>query len=326
MSILRYVVACLVTALTAAFATSPAISQVNYPTKPIRMVVGLSAGGAVDITARRLANKLTEQLRVQVVVDNKPGANGFVAHSLVARSEPDGYTVVFNSGSLVQGHAISKKITYDPIKDFTPVVLFSRTPLTIVVNASNPAKNIGDFIANARKNPDKLSYGTAGTGNITHLAGVLFLQNLGLSAAHIPYKGSAPALLDLMGGRIDFSTASVSSISVHVRENRLRALALMSDKRSVALPDLVTFQEAGIPEMEVSSWVGIMGPAKMPLHRVQRLNAAVRSALQDPQLVSAMTQDGSEPLGSSPTEYAEFMLKELRRWTKIIETNRISAE
>jgi len=326
MTILRYIVACLVTALTTVFAISPAMSQVDYPTKPIRMVVGLSAGGAVDITARRLANNLAEQFRVPLVVDNKPGANGVVAHDLVARSEPDGYTVVFNSGSLVQGYAISKKITYDPIKDFAPVILFSRTPLTIVVNASNPVKSIGDFIAHARMNPGKLSYGTAGTGNITHLAGVLFLQNVGISAVHIPYKGSAPALLDLMGGRIDFSTASVTSISAHVRENRLRALALMSDKRSVALPGLVTFKEAGISNMEVYSWVGIMGPAKMPPQRVQRLNAAVRSALKDPQLISAITQDGSEPLGSSPTEYAEFMLRELRRWTKIIETNHLSAE
>jgi len=310
----------------ALFVAGTAASQVEYPVRPIRMVVGLAAGGAVDLTARRLAVKLTESLRVQVVVDNKPGANGVVAHDLVARAQPDGYTVVFNSGSLVQGHALSRRIRYDPIKDFAPVVLFSRTPLTIVVNASNPAQSIGDFIAHGRKYPDKFSYGTAGTGNITHLAGILFTQTVGLTATHVPYKGSGPALVDLMGGQIDFSTASVTSISALVRDGRLRALALMSDRRSPALPELVTFREVGVQNMEVSSWVGIMAPAQTPGQRVQTLNSAVRKALQDPQFTAALTQEGSEPLGSSPAEYAEFMLGELRRWTRIIETNRLSAD
>ena len=316
----------LATALLISIITGPAMSQVDYPSKPIRMVVGLAAGGAVDLTARRLANKLTEYLRVQIVIDNKPGANGIVAHDLVARSQPDGYTLVFNSGSLVQGHAIAKKINYDPIKDFTPVILFSKTPLTIVVNAANPVKDMADFIALAKQSPGKLSYGTAGTGNITHLAGLLFLQNVGISAGHIPYKGSGPALVDLMGGQIDYSIASVTSISALVRDNRLKPLALMSDRRSPALPDLVTFKEVGISNLEVSSWVGIMGPAKMPADRVLVLNAAVRKALQHPDLHSALARDGTEPLGSSPEQYARFMAEELQRWTRIVVSNRISAD
>jgi tripartite-type tricarboxylate transporter receptor subunit TctC len=323
----RYKALYLMVALTGSvLGARPAYSQADYPNKPIRMIVGLAAGGAVDITARRLAGRITEYLKVQVVVDNKAGANGVVAQEIVARAQPDGYTVVFNSGSVVQGYAVSKNIVYDPIRDFTPVVLYSRTPLTVVVNASNPARTIGDFIAYGKKNPDKLSYGTAGTGNITHLAGILFLKNVGMSATHVPYKGSGPGLVDLTGGQIDYTIASVTSISALVRDGRLRALALMNERRSPALPDLVTFREAGIPNMEVSSWVGILGPAKMPAERVNILNAAVRRALQDPQMVAALTQEGSEPLGSSPAEYAEFMSSELKRWTGIAHANRIVAE
>jgi len=288
------------------------------------MIVGLAPGGAVDITARKLAVKMSENLRVQVLVDNKPGANGMLAQDFVARAQPDGYTIVFNSGSVVQGHALAKNVTYDPIRDFSPVVLFSRTPLSVVVNASNPAQTIGEFIAHAKKNPDKVSYGTAGTGNITHLAGILFLQNAGISATHVPYKGSGPALVDLSGGQIDCSIASVTSISGLVRSKRVRALALMSDRRSPALPELVTFREAGIPNLEVSSWVGILGPAQMPRERVNVLNAAVRKALQDRQFLAALVQDGSEPLGSSPEEYAEHMVRELKRWTAIVQAHGIS--
>jgi len=317
---------CIAAAILIPLGAIAATARVDYPVKPIRLVVGLATGGAVELTARKLAFKLAEQFGIQIVVDNKPGANGIVAHDFVARSQPDGYTLVFNSGSLVQGHAISKNIGYDPIKDFTPVVLFSRTPLTVVVNAANPVKDIQEFIYNAKQNRGKLSYGTAGTGNITHLAGLLFLQNVGITAAHIPYKGSGPALVDLIGGQIDYTIASVTSISSLVRDRRLRPLGLMSDRRTPAMPDLVTFKEMGIPNLEVSSWVGILGPAKLPEDRVQVLNAAVRKALQDPDLLSALAQDGSEPLGSTPEQYARFMADELQRWTRIVESNRISAD
>ncbi len=315
-----------VVVLVVTLANRPAISQDHYPSKPIRMVIGLAPGGAVDLTGRRLAGKLAEQLGVSVVVDSKPGGNSVIAHDFVARAEPDGYTIIFNSGSLVQGYALSSKIAYDPLKDFSPIALFSKTPLTVVVNASFPAKNMSEFIAHAKANPNKLSYGTAGTGNITHLAGLLFLQAAGISAVHVPYKGSGPALVDLMGGHIQFSTASVSSISSLVRDNRLKALALMNAKRSLALPDVPTFKEAGIPNLDVSSWVGVMGPARMTSERVRVLNAEIRKALQDPLLKANLARDGSEPLGSTPEQYAAFISSELNRWTKVIKENRLQSE
>jgi len=304
------------------FTGAPVLAQDAYPSKPVRMVIGLAPGGAVELTGRRLAQKLTEQFGVSVIVDHKPGANSAIAHEYVAKAKPDGYTVIFNSGSLVQSHALYN-VNYDPVRDFAPIALVSSTPLTIVVNANSRFMTIVEFIAYGRANPAKLSYGTAGTGNITHLAGELFLQTAGMSALHVPYQGSGPALTALLGAQIAFSTASVTSIGPLTREKRLRALAVMDNKRASSLPEVPTLAEAGVQNVSVASWVGLMAPSGTPVSIVRKLNAETVKALQDPELKSTLTRDGSEPMGSSPEEYASYIQRELRRWTDIVKTRNI---
>jgi tripartite-type tricarboxylate transporter receptor subunit TctC len=303
-------------------AAQPLRAQETYPNKPIRMVIGLAPGGAVELTGRRLAQKLTEQMGTSVFIDHKPGANSAIAHDYVAKSKPDGYTIIFNSGSLVQSHALYQ-VNYDPVRDFAAVALVSSTPLTIVVNANSPYKSISEFLAFGKANPGKLTYGTAGTGNITHLAGELFLQTAGISALHVPYQGSGPALIALTGGQIAFSTASVTSIVPAVKAKRLHALAVMDTKRAPSLPDAPTLGEGGVQNVAVASWVGLMAPAGTPEPIVRRLNAETVKALQDPELRGALTRDGSEPIGSSPAEYAAYIQRELQRWTDIVKTRSI---
>lgn len=320
MKLRAYSMATLLTALT--LQAFPAGAQ-QYPSKPIKMAIGLAPGGAVDMTGRLLAQKLSAQMGVSVVVENRAGANGVIAHDYVAKAAPDGYTIVFNSGSLVQSHALSSKASYDPVRDFSPVVLFSTTPMMLVMNAKVPATNMAEFLRYANANPDKLSYGSAGTGNISHLATLLFLQAAGIKAVHIPYKGAAPAVADVIAGQVQMTTMSPASFAPLAKDKRLRPLVVMAAKRSKAHPDVPTLAESGIPNVEASSWVGVMAPAKTPRPVIARLNAETLTALQDPGIRAALERSGSEPLGSTPEQYAAHIKRELEIWTKIIVDNGI---
>ena len=264
----------------AAALPAAASAQAAWPDKPIRMVLPFPPGGPTDLVARVLAAKLAEQLGQQVIVDNKPGANGNIAGDLVAKAPADGYTLLYNTSSIALSTALYKKLPFDVKTDFAPVALTAVIPLVLAVHPSVPAKTLPEFLKHVKANAAKLSYGSAGNGNITHLGAYLLLQRHGLTVSHVPYKGSAPALIDLASGQTQFMTDTVNSALPFIKDGRLRAIAVTSAQRTFVLPDVPTVAEQGVKGFEVGAWQGLLVPAKTPPAVVQRLNAEVNKALQ----------------------------------------------
>ena len=313
-------------ALLAALAAASAFAQ-PYPSKPIRLLLAFPPGGPTDINARIFAQKLGESMNQQVVVDNKPGAGGNIAAAEAAKSAPDGYTIFYNTSAISIAPSLYSKLNYDVAKDFAPVALTATVPLVLVINPAIPAKSVKELVAFAKANPAKMNYGSSGSGTITHLAGALFTAQMGLTMQHIPYKGSAPALVDVAGGQTQMMIDTINTILPYVKDNRLRALAIAIQRRSAALPDVPTLEEAAnLPGFEMSAWQGIVVPSGTPKDIVAKLNAEINKAVQNPDLRQRLATLGAEPLGGTSEHYAEYIRTELLRWTKVVKDSGARAD
>lgn len=299
---------------SAAWPVSGAFAQDAWPSRPIRFVIGFAAGGGTDAVLRALAGKLGETLGVPVIVDNRPGANGNIANDLVAKAPADGYTFVYNTSSMVLSPHLYAKLSYDLNTDLTPVALTANIPLILVVPPSLPVATAGELVAWIRANPGRANYASAGTGNVTHLVGVQFLQAIGAQANHVPYKSEAPALTDLVGGQVSYYFGTANALIPLVNDKRLRALAVTSLKRIEALPDVPTLAETVMPGVEFGAWSGVMAPAATSPAIVAKLNAALNKALEDPELRARIVATGAEVRGSTIAAYGDFIRRELDRW------------
>jgi tripartite-type tricarboxylate transporter receptor subunit TctC len=298
-----------------------------YPSKPIRFVVPYPAGGPLDTVARLLGQKVSESTHEPVIVDNKPGAGGNIGADAVAKAPPDGYTILMGA---VATHAINPtlyaSIPYDPIKDFIPVTQIASTPNVLVVNPAVPAGNVREFIAYAKANPGKLNFGSGSTGSAGHLAGELFKAMAGIDMTHVPYKGAAPAMNDLIGGQIQLMFDNLASSLAQVRAGKVRALAVTTAKRSALAPELPTIAESGLPGFDINTWFGIFVPARTPHEIVERLHAEFTKALAAPDIRERMLNLGAEPVGSSSGEFAAYIRAESGKYARIIKASGARAD
>jgi len=290
-----------------------------YPAKPIRLVVPFPAGGTTDILARAVGQKLTEAWGQPVVVDNRPGAGGNIGSELVAKAAPDGYTLLMGT---VGTHAINAslyaKMPYDHIKDFAPVILVAGVPNVLVVNPAVPVNSVQELIAYAKANPGRLNFASSGSGTSIHLSGELFKVMAGVQMTHIPYKGSAPALQDLIGGQVQLMFDNLPSALPQIKGGKLRALAVTSATRAAALPDVPTVAEAGLPGFEASSWFGVLAPAGTPVAIIARLNAEIAKWLASPEAREKLASQGANAAGGSPEDFAKHIAAETAKWQKVV--------
>jgi tripartite-type tricarboxylate transporter receptor subunit TctC len=307
-------------------AAAPALAQAPYPTRAVRLIVGFPPGGGVDINARMLAPKLAEHLGQPVVVENKPGASTNIANDFVAKSAPDGYTLLINTAAIAINMSLFRNLPFDTLRDFAPVSLFSESPNVLVVPAKLPAQSVKDLVALARKSPGKLNYSSAGVGTTQHLAAELFKLRTGTYIVHIPYKGSAPSLTALIAGEVDLSFANVPAIHGHVTSGRLRALATAASRRDAQLPDVPTMQEAGVEGVEVSVWYGVFAPAKTPPEIVRKVADGVIGATRDPEIRKRMLEQGANPVGSTPEEFGKLLREEVARWAEVVKVSGARAD
>jgi len=307
-------------ALALACAASTPLAQ-PFPSKPIRIVVGFTPGGGVDINARLLAPKLTEYFGQQVIVENRPGAGTNIANELVARAAPDGYTLLINTAAIVINMSLYKKVAYDAVRDFAPLSLFSMAPNILVVHASVPVKSAKELVALAKSRPGQLNYSSAGAGTTQHLAGELFNLRAGTKIVHVPYKGSAPSLTALISGEVDLTYANIPAISAHVKSGRLRPLANLGSKRSDQLPQVPTMKEAGVAGVEVVVWYGLFAPAATPRDVVAKLSEAIARAARSPDMQQRLIDLGAEPVGNSPAEFGKLLREELARWSEVVKVS-----
>ena len=289
-----------------------------YPAKSVRVIVGLAPGGATDIQARLLSQKLSENLGRPFVVDNRAGAGGTIAYALVAKSPPDGYTLLAAASGYVITPAVYANLAYDPIKDFTPISLAVQAPFLLVVHPSLPVTSIKALVALAKVNPGVLNAASAGHGSATHLAFELFKTLAKVQITHVPYKGVGPALVDAVAGQIHMMFGNILSTIPHVKSGKLRALALTSATRSAVLPELPTISESGVPGYENTTWHGWLAPAGTPVAVVNRLNAEIATSLKAPDVLTRLATDGGEPVGSTPEQFARHITAEIGRWRKVI--------
>lgn len=314
-----------VPALALSTIASTAVAQGNYPSAPIKIVWGYTPGATGDLVARLLAQNLSSQMNANVLVENKPGANGNISAELVAKSKPDGYTLLFNSPGLVVSRVIGEKLGYDLFKDLTPIARVASAPYFLVVTPALPANTVAEFIAYVRSHPDKLAYASSGNGSSPHLGTLLFLQAHGLTALHVPYKGTAPSMTDLAAGRIQFRFTDPKAALPMVKDKRLKAIAFAGLKRSPLMPELPTMVESGMPGFEVGTWFSMMAPANTPPAIVKRLSGEIVKALQNPEVKARLEQQGVGPTGSSPENYGAYLRSEAKRWGKVVKTAGIKA-
>ena len=310
-------------AATLAHAAATAQAQTAYPAKPVRLLVGMVPGGFTDTSARIVGPKLADALGQQVIVENRPGANAFIAGDLTAKSAPDGYTLFMSHPGLTTNPLLYDKYPLDPLKDFTAVSLVAIIPNILVVHPSVPARSVKELLALARARPETLTQASSGTGSPGHLGGELLQQLTQTRFVHIPYKGSGAALIDLVGGHVDLSFPTISAGTPQVKAGRLRILGITSARRSPLLPEVPTIAEAGVPGFEIVGWYGIVGPAGMPKDVVTRLNTELARALKTPEVRERMLREGAEPIGSSPEEFTAYLAEELRKWAKVIKAANI---
>lgn len=298
-----------------------------FPDRPIQLLVGFPPGGGVDIVARQLAETLSVQLGQRVVVENKAGAAGNIAMEAVARAKPDGYTLLMgNLGMLSANPALYPKLTFDPAKDFAPIARVVVTPLVAVVPAALPAQNLAQFVALARARPGEFNFGSGGNGNINHLAGELLKLQASVQMQHIPYKGSAPALVDLAGGRIQLMVDGGNVVQPFVKDGRARALAVTGETRSPAMPDVPTAKESGMPDFVIYGWQGVLAPTGTPQTIIDRLSAEIGKALAAPDLKSRLSAQGTEPSYQSPAEFRAYIASEQKRWAEVIVSAKIKLD
>ena len=302
----------------AASALSTAQAQPNYPTRPIRLVVPFPPGGNIDITARTVAPGLSDILGQQIVVDNRGGAGGLIGTELVAKAVPDGYTLVIgSSGTLTVAPSLYSKMPYDALKDIGPIALLSYAPIVLVVNPNLPAKSLKEFVALAKSRAGKMIMSSSGNGTTNQLAGELFQIETGVKFVHVPYKGSGPALIDLMGGQVDMLFDQISASANYIKSGRLRALAVANEKRNAVIPDVPTMAEAGVRNCEAGTFAALMGPAGMPRDVVARLNAAANKTLAMASTRERFLSLGADVLGGSVEANANQVKLELAKWSKV---------
>ncbi len=299
----------------------------RFPVKPVRMLVGFAAGGAVDVQARVIAQRLGEAWAQTVIVENRPGADGILAADAVAKSAADGYTLVYVSA----GHAMNsilhaRTIPYHPIDDFSPVSLVASGPLTLVVHPSLPVRDLKDLVAFARARPGKLNFASAGSGGTMHLAGELLKSMANIDIVHVPYKGGSQAITDVLGGQVELTFVGAPASMPHIRSGRLKVLAVTSARRSTALPDVPTVAELGYGEYEVGAWYSVLGPARTPAALVGSISADIAAAVNASTVRGKLLALGLEPLGSTPVEFTHHLRKEIARWAPIIQKAGIKSD
>jgi len=297
-----------------------------YPSRPVRLIVPQSAGGSTDVVARVIAQRMTETLRQNVIVDNRPGAGSLNGTELVAKAAPDGHTVLVVAASFTINPAIRKDLPFDPIRDFTPVSQLVTLPHILVLHPSVPAISVKELIALAKAKPGMLNYGISGIATSTHMAGELFMHMTGTQMVGIPYKGGAPGMTALLGGQVQLYFATISTAIPHIRSGKLRALGVTTTKRSVAAPEFPTLAEAGVPGYEHSSWVGMLAPAKLPQAVLSRIGAESRKAVQNQDIKTLLLRDGLEAVGTSPKEFDQIIKREIAKWIKVAKAANIKAQ
>ena len=311
--------------LAAAIATHAAAQQ--YPTKAIRMIVPFPPGGPNDILGRVIAQRLSEQLGQQVVIDNRGGAGGLIGAEIAARAAPDGYTLLFGgTATLAINPGLHKKLPYDPLRDFAAVSLVGTAPSMLVVHPSLPVKTVKDLIALAKAKPGQLNFASAGVGTPPHLAGELFKSMAGVDMTHVPYKGGGPALNDLLGGQIGVYFSGISSALPYVKEGRLRGIAVTSAKRTAVMPELPTVAESGLPGYEVGNWYAIVAPAGTAPAIIARLNGEIVKALAAAEVKKRFLELAADPIGSAPAELAKYNRSEIAKWARALKAAGIAPE
>ena len=312
--------ACLALALCALSAAAQ-----TYPSRAVRVVVGFPPGGGTDIMARVLSPRLSEYLGQPFVVENRPGATTNIASDLVAKSAPDGHTLLFTTSALAINMSLYKNLPFDALRDFAPISVFAESPNLLVAHSSAGASG-KELLAQAKAKPGSMNYSSAGAGTSQHLAGELFKARSGASITHIPYKGTAASLTAVIAGEVHFSFANVPAILGHVRSGRLRALAVAAPKRSDLMPDVPTLQEAGVAGVEVPVWYALLGPAALPREIVRTLNEATVRAARSPDLRQKLVDQGADPVGNSPEEFAKQLKEEVAKWAEVVKISGAKAE
>ena len=322
----RHILALGAVVWSAAFFMGSVAHAQTYPTKPVRLIVPFPAGGATDLFARSLSQKLGERLGQSVVVDNKPGAGGTLGADLAAKAPADGYTLLLSTTSTHSiGPNLNPKIPYDAVRDFTPIGQVGNAPSIMLVPNSSPAKTVKEWIDHARRNPGRLNYASSGNGTIVQLTAELFKSQANLFVVHIPYKGTALAIPDLVSGKVDVLFDSLPTGLPHVRDGRLRALGVTSAQRTPLAPDLPPISDV-LPGYESTTWFGLFGPKGLPPEVVARVNAAANQVLKDPEVIDKLTRLGIEPVGGTPAQFTAMLATELAKWKKIINERKITLD
>jgi tripartite-type tricarboxylate transporter receptor subunit TctC len=314
----RYCIALSLAVCAAASSLASAQSTAQFPTRPIRVIVPFAPGGTSDFVGRLVGEGLMQQLGQQLVVDNRGGAGSALGTKLAAQANPDGYTLIVNNIGLAVNETLRPDRGYEALKALTPVSLVGFTPSVLVVNSNTPYKSVKDWVAAARANPGKISFGSAGAGSSTHLS-MAYLQSVAkIKLLHVPYKGGGPAVTAMIGGEVQCVMTPIPTVFGHIKANRLRALAVSGSKRSASLPDLPVISEAGVPGYEFNTWYGLLAPAGTPKPVIKRLNEAARKALTNPDLAKKLQTAGLDPEPTTPEEFGKLIRSEIEKWRKVI--------
>ena len=313
-------------AMATAAVCGVAQAQSNYPTKTVTVVVPFSPGGAADIMARALSERMSVRLGQPVIVENKPGAGTMIASEHVARAAPDGHTVLLAASSLSIAPALYSKVNYDPVKDFAPISLVASVVHVLSVHPSVPAKNVAELVSWVKANPTKANYGSVGAGTSTHLESELFNSMAGVKMEHVPYKGSAPALLDLVSGNINVMFDAYASSKPFINDNKIRLLAVTTAQRSKLLPNVPTVAESGLPGYEAMPWLGFIAPAGTPAPTVNKFHAELMEVLKEPAIQEKFQSLGLDIIGNKPAEFADFIKKDIVKWAKVVKDSGAKAD
>lgn len=316
----RRAAAGLLAAVLGVFAVN-ASANAAYPEKPVRIVVSFAPGGTTDVLARIMAKELTDALGQTFVVENKPGAGSNIATDQVARSNPDGYTLLFVAVTSAINQTLYKNVTFDLTRDFAPIALGAKVPNILVVNPKVPAKSVQELVSYAKANPGKLAFASSGSGSSIHMAGELFKMQAGIDVLHVPYRGSSPAVTDLIGGQVDFMFDNMPSGWPHAQSGKLRALAVTSGERSTSAPDVPTMRESGFPEFNVTSWFGLIAPANTPPEVINTLNAAMVKAIDKPNVRESFEKLGAVGEKMTPEQFGAFIRSEVEGWAPVIKAS-----
>ncbi len=315
--------ACITLQASAAYAQG---GDPPYPLKPVRFVVGQAPGGATDLVTRTLTARLTDAVGQTMIVENRTGAAGSIGAGLVAKSAPDGYTLLAISSSYAINPSLYANLPFDPLKDLAPIILLAQAPFLLVVHPSLPVRSVKDLVALGKARPDALNYASGGTGSSGHLAGVLFQSATGITMVHVPHKGGGPAMTDTIAGQVQLTFASIISSQQHVRSTRLRALAVTSVKRSAAMPDLPTVAEAGVRDYATTTWYGVLAPAGTRVSVIARMNSELGKVIALAEVRQKLAADGAEPAGGSPELFHKHLAAEIAKWRRVVKAAGIRVE